>query len=147
MDEKRAPDARKPAEPAAEPKRAPRKNEPAAKPAEPVIQPNVEPPPAPVAPAPVPAPQPAPVPVATTLEPISRTAPEFPIAAVRQGVSEGRVKARARIDAAGNVTSVDILNAYPQRLFDRAVMESVSRWKFPPGADRRTYEVDVEFKR
>jgi outer membrane biosynthesis protein TonB len=37
--------------------------------------------------------------------------------------------------------------AYPQRLFDRAVVESVRQWKFPPGADRRSYEVDVEFKR
>lgn len=149
-DEKRPTDVRKPTDVAPEPKRAPRKNEPAQKAAEqPVAQP-VEPPPASPPPAPVvaatPLPQPA-QPASRPLEPISRAPVDFPITAVRQGVSEGRVKARATIDAAGNVLAVEIVNAYPQRLFDRAVVESVSRWKFPPGAERRSYEVDVEFKR
>ncbi len=148
---KRVPDIRKPSEFATEPKRAPRKNEPTPKAADPPAAQSVAPPSysPPATPAPTPAPmlQPAPQPAARALEPISRTPPEFPVAAVRQGVSEGRVKARATIDAAGTVMSVDILSAYPQRLFDRAVVDSVSKWKFPPGTDRRSYEVDVEFKR
>lgn len=146
IEERKPPEVRKPVEP--EPKRVPRKNEP--KPADQPVSPIAEPsnlvPVAP-APVPVPTPQPAAPPVAAPLEPISRAPVGFPIAAVRQGITEGRVKARATINAAGSVVAVEIVNAYPPRLFDRAVMESVSLWKFPPGADRRSYEVDVEFKR
>lgn len=146
--EEARPDIRKPPATAAEPKRAPRKPEPMP-PAKAVESPAPQPvQPAP-SPATVPAPRPVPPPPSSgqALEPVSRAPLQFPIAAVRQGISTGRVKARATIDAGGNVIAVEIVNAYPQRLFDRAVTESVSLWKFPPGADRRSYEVDVEFNR
>lgn len=141
-------DLRKPPVTPAEPKRTPRKPEPSPPPK--AVEPPAQQPVQPV-PSPATTPPPRPAPSAPSrgqaLEPISRAAPQFPIAAVRQGISSGRVKARATIDAGGNVIAVEILNAYPQRLFDRAVTESVSQWKFPPGADRRSYEVEVEFKR
>ncbi|MBL8517490.1 MAG: TonB family protein [Betaproteobacteria bacterium] len=148
---KPAPAERKPAEPrksvapATDAKRPPRKPEPAPRPAveAPAAQPAT-----PAAPVISPRTESAtPKSGSQTLQPITREPLQFPIAAVRQGVTQGRVKARATIDAAGNVMSVEILNAYPQRLFDRAVMESLSRWKFPPGANQRRYDVDVEFKR
>lgn len=84
---------------------------------------------------------------AKALEPVARAPLQFPVSAVRQGVTQGKVKARATIDAAGNVQAVEILSAYPQRLFDRALVDSLSQWKFPPGADGRRYEVEVEFNR
>lgn len=148
--EEKRPIVRKPLDSNAEPKRAPRKNEtapvptPANKPVEsPVSQP------AQLAPQPATAPRPVPAtpPAVVALQPIFRAPFQFPIAAARQGVSEGRVKARATIGANGNVLAVEILSAYPQRLFDRAVTDSMRSWRFPPGADRRSYEVEVEFKR
>lgn len=125
---------------------------PAATPA-PVIQ---TPPPAPVA-APRPAPAEdvvakaaptaaAPAPT-TTVTPVSRAAPDFPREAVRSGVDSGTVRARLTIDASGNVANVQIVEARPARVFDRSVRETLSKWKFNPGADGRVYDTEVEFKR
>lgn len=126
--------------------------------------------PVPVTPAPVSAPPPkaaepaaaAPVVVATaapTSRPapsqdaspivsvVAREQPEFPRDAARQGVESGAVRARLTINASGDVTNVAIVQARPLRVFDRAVTNALSRWKFNPGADGRTYETEVSFSR
>lgn len=77
---------------------------------------------------------------------VSREQPEFPKEAMRKGVDSAVVMARMTINASGNVTAVMIVQAKPLRLFDRSVKESLSRWKFNPGADGRTYETEVTFK-
>lgn len=87
---------------------------------------------------------PAPSTVAT---PINRAAPDFPREAVRSGVESGTVRARLTIDSGGNVTNVQIVEARPARVFDRTVRETLSKWKFNTGADGRTYDTEVEFKR
>lgn len=81
------------------------------------------------------------------LVPVSREAPEFPREAIAQGVESGTVKARLTIDAQGNVTGVDIIDASPHRVFDRAVRSALARWHFPPGSAGRSTTVDVAFKR
>ncbi|MDX2220412.1 MAG: TonB family protein [Burkholderiales bacterium] len=83
----------------------------------------------------------------TTVTPVSRAAPDFPREAVRSGVDAGNVRARLTIDASGNVTNVQIVEARPARVFDRSVRETLSKWKFNSGADGRTYDTEVEFKR
>lgn len=75
-----------------------------------------------------------------------REAPAFPREAARDGVTSGNVRARMLINAEGNVTSVVIVEAVPSRVFDRAVNQALSRWKFNAGTDGRTYETSVEFK-
>lgn len=97
-----------------------------------------------VAKAPPTAAAPAPV---TTVTPVTRAAPEFPREAVRSGVESGTVRARLTIDSGGNVTNVQITEARPARIFDRSVRETLSKWKFNNGADGRTYDTEVEFKR
>jgi protein TonB len=57
------------------------------------------------------------------------------------------VRARMTIDATGEVTRVEILDASPRRLFDRVVVRTLSQWKFAPGADRRAVEIDIDFRR
>jgi TonB family protein len=84
---------------------------------------------------------------ANTVTVVSRTAPEFPRDAVRAGVDAGTVRARLSIDSNGNVTNVQIVEARPARVFDRSVRDTLSRWKFNPGADNRTYDTEVEFRR
>jgi TonB family protein len=123
---------------------------------------------------PRPAPEPVPAPAATTPAPtqvasaaptarpasppptqiaspivnvVAREQPEFPREAVRQGVESGNVRARLTINAAGDVTNVAILQAKPQRVFDRSVTASLSRWKFNPGADGRSYDTEIAFQR
>lgn len=75
-----------------------------------------------------------------------REPPAFPREAARDGITSGNVRARMLINAEGNVTSVVIVEAVPPRVFDRAVNQALSRWKFNAGTDGRTYETNVEFK-
>jgi hypothetical protein len=35
----------------------------------------------------------------------------------------------------------------PARLFDRAVVKTLSQWKFSNGGDGRTVEIDLDFRR
>jgi TonB family protein len=121
--------------------------------------PRVMPPaaePAPVAreePKPKPPTQPAPQPMAQPslpvlqATPISRAPVNFPLAAVNRGISFGTVRARLTINAAGAVTDVNILSADPPQVFNRAATSSLENWKFNPGAEKRTYEIEIEFKR
>jgi TonB family protein len=81
------------------------------------------------------------------LTPVSRVSPEFPREAVSAGADSGKVRARMTIDATGEVTRVEVIEANPRRVFDRAVVKTLSQWKFPAGADGRTMEIDVDFHR
>lgn len=100
----------------------------------------------PVAPIP-PAAAPVAAPPDTNIVVVSRAAPEFPKEAVRQGITSGTVRARATIDARGNVVGeVVILEARPLQAFGREARESMKNWKFNPGAPGRIYEVEISFK-
>jgi protein TonB len=81
------------------------------------------------------------------LVPLMRESPEFPREALNAGVRQGTVKARLSVDEAGRVTGVDILDAQPRRVFDRAVTRTLARWTFEPGASGRTTDVEVVFQR
>jgi protein TonB len=78
---------------------------------------------------------------------VARVDPEFPREATQAGADKGRVKARMTISGAGEVTRVEIVEATPRRLFDRAVVKTLSQWKFNNGSDGRQYEIDVDFHR
>ena len=84
--------------------------------------------------------------VASTTSVITREPPEFPREAQRAGVESGSVRARLTINAAGEVSNVVILEAKPLRVFDRSVIKALSRWKFNPGGDARTYDTEIVFK-
>ena len=85
--------------------------------------------------------------VAGTLQVLERVQPEFPREADRAGVNDGKVKARMTIDASGEVTRVEVLEATPRRIFDREVVRALSQWRFAKGGDARAMEVDLEFRR
>jgi protein TonB len=78
---------------------------------------------------------------------VTRVEPEFPREAMQAGADRGKVKARMTLDPAGEVTRVEIIEATPRRLFDRAVVKTLSQWKFNSGADGRLVEIDVDFHR
>ena len=124
--------APEPAKPAPEPVKAP----------EPVAPPKVE-----VAAAKAAVPQPAPVvPALAAAKLVSRVDPDFPREAVTAGAERGSVKARMTLDGNGNVTRVEVVEANPRRLFDRAVVRALSQWHFNEGPSGRTVETEVEFK-
>jgi len=78
---------------------------------------------------------------------VSKVNPEFPREAVLAGADKGLVKARMTVDGAGEVVRVEILEAQPRRVFDRAVVRTLSQWRFNAGAAGRTLEIDVNFSR
>ena len=78
---------------------------------------------------------------------LNRVDPEFPREASQAGADKGRVKARMTISGSGEVTRVEIVEANPRRLFDRAVVKTLSQWRFNSGNDGRQYEIDVDFHR
>ncbi len=112
------------------------------------VEPTPTPAPAPVASAPPATAAARPTQEATpVVSVVAREQPEFPRDAIRQGIEGGNVRAQLTINAAGDVTKVAILQAQPPRVFDRAVTGSLSRWKFNPGADGRTYTTEIAFTR
>ncbi|APV49886.1 hypothetical protein BWI17_09440 [Betaproteobacteria bacterium GR16-43] len=108
--------------------------------------PVYEPPKPPPAEAPREEPKPA-VAASTAVIPISRPPPNFPPAAAAKNIDSGSVKARLSIDAAGHVTGVQILEARPRRYFDEEATRSLRAWRFNPGAENRSYDVEIAFQR
>ena len=92
--------------------------------------------------APMAAPRPA-----APLVPLRHEVPAFPPELAQAGLNEGRVHAQLDIDAEGNVTRVRILEARPEKVFDRAVTETLARWKFERGAPARQFDTEIEFRR
>ena len=82
---------------------------------------------------------------AAELRPVHRVDPEFPGEATKAGAQKGKVTARMTLDAAGKVTKVEIVEALPRRLFDRAVTRALADWRYAEGAPGRVVEVEIAF--
>ena len=78
---------------------------------------------------------------------VSKVEPEFPREAAAAGVEKGMVKARMTVDGSGEVTRVEVLESQPRRVFDRAVVKTLSQWRFNAGTAGRLVEIDVNFAR
>jgi protein TonB len=78
---------------------------------------------------------------------VTKVDPEFPREAIQAGADKGVVKARMTVDGTGEVVRVEILDAQPRRVFDRAVIKTLSQWRFNSGASGRTVEIDINFTR
>ena len=63
--------------------------------------------------------------------PIVRITPMYPRKAAIKGI-EGWVKLEFTITQDGAVSDVKVLNAKPRRMFNRAAIKSILRWKFKP---------------
>lgn len=81
---------------------------------------------------------------------VSRMPPVYPMAAKRRNV-EGWVLVRFVVDENGNVEDVRVLDETPPGVFDRAVIDCVSNWRFQPGTVggvpvRSVAETTIRFK-
>ena len=77
-------------------------------------------------------------------------APEYPRDAVLKNI-EGSVKVRFTIDSDGKVVESSVVQSTPERVFDRAALAAVRRWRFEPlaaegEAAQATIETIVLFK-
>lgn len=76
---------------------------------------------------------------------IKKVPPEFPAEAAKKGISAGSVKAKVFIEPDGKVSEVEIVEAEPKRVFDRAVKAALMEWKFEAG-EKTTHEIKLVFK-
>lgn len=128
------------------PKPAPPKAEPPKPAAAKAAAPKAEPP-APRTDAAAAKPSAAPAPAAPVTRLLNRVDPDFPREALQAGVDRGTVRARMTLDETGSVTRVEVVEANPRRVFDRAVVRALTQWRYNEGAAGRTVEAEVEFKR
>ena len=77
---------------------------------------------------------------------LKKVPPEFPAEAVRKNVSAGTVRAKLAIAADGKVTEVEIVEAEPKRVFERAATEALREWRFEGNGDKQTHEVKLVFR-
>ena len=68
-------------------------------------------------------------PADTDARPIVRVNPKYPITAAQQGI-EGWVKLSFNINEIGQVTNVEIIDAEPQRVFDKEAKRALKKWKY-----------------
>lgn len=63
--------------------------------------------------------------------PMVRTDPQYPVDAARDGI-EGYVALSFGVSASGQVTDIEIIEAEPKRVFDRAAKRALSNWRYQP---------------
>ena len=63
--------------------------------------------------------------------PLVRVPPQYPIRAAERGI-EGWVVLRFTITAIGTVENPTVLDAQPKRIFDRAAIRALKKWKYRP---------------
>ena len=74
-----------------------------------------------------------PAPAASTLRALSTPAPAYPPEALRSGRS-GEVQVEFTVNPDGSVADARVIRADPPRVFDRAALNAVRRWRFEPVA-------------
>ena len=80
------------------------------------------------------------------LVPVSTPFPPFPSEAIARGRSIGSVTARFTIQADGRVADVRIVEARPEGLFERTVIETLGEWRFEPTNGDRTETRTFSFR-
>jgi len=84
-----------------------------------------------------------------TLIPVSRIAPQYPRKAA-QKMLEGWVELEFTVAPDGSVIDIKVLNAKPDRVFNRAAIKAISQWKFKPVgtvvSSGKRYSQIIEFK-
>ncbi|AZU03248.1 TonB family protein [Glycocaulis alkaliphilus] len=76
-------------------------------------------------------------------ETVTVVAPEYPRGAERRNL-EGAVSVRYNVTPEGQVADVEIVEATPAGVFDRAVLRALEQWQYAP-ADETTEGVEQVF--
>ncbi len=63
--------------------------------------------------------------------PLVRIEPEYPMRARQRGI-EGWVQVQFNVNKAGSVTDASVVASNPPKIFDRAAIQAVLKWKYNP---------------
>ncbi|MEO3867143.1 TonB family protein [Rheinheimera fenheensis] len=77
-------------------------------------------------------------------EPVKRVAPDYPMEAARKGLF-GYVTLRFLVDEAGQVTAIDSLDAYPDKVFNKSAMRAVKRWQYEATGAKHMLKVRLDY--
>ncbi|MCF4010909.1 TonB family protein [Rheinheimera sp. UJ63] len=77
-------------------------------------------------------------------QPIKRIPPKYPVSAAAQG-QFGYVAMRFLVDAEGNVQTIDVLDAFPERVFVRESIRALKRWKYEASGKSHLFKVQLDF--
>lgn len=77
---------------------------------------------------------------------LKKVPPEYPNEAIKKNISSGSVRAKIAIAGDGKVSNVEVVEAEPKRVFDRAAIEALSQWKFEGTGSAQTHEVKLVFR-
>lgn len=77
---------------------------------------------------------------------LKKVAPEYPNEAVKRNINAGSVRAKLNIAGDGKVANVEVVEAEPKKVFDRAAVDALSQWKFEGNGAAQTHEVKLVFK-
>ncbi|MEM8659295.1 MAG: energy transducer TonB [Pseudomonadota bacterium] len=64
----------------------------------------------------------------STIVPIFRVAPDYPVSAIRRGI-EGYVDLLFDINASGKTENIRVIASEPSGIFDRAALRALAKWK------------------
>lgn len=76
--------------------------------------------------------------------PIKRVPPKYPVAAASAG-QFGYVAMRFLVDEKGTVQAIDVVDAYPEKVFNRDAIRAVRRWQYEGTGHKHLLTVRLDF--
>ena len=76
---------------------------------------------------------------------VKQVAPEYPRGAERRSI-EGQVTLNFDITDDGKVANVEVVDATPAGVFDKAAQKALEQWRFEKGQPGEGFEIAMDFK-